>query len=114
MVAHELATLNETREENAELKRTTESLRKKITVLTADNDGLTISNAALGEESKGKDVAISAFYKAVAHIGGQQLVTAVTAAAHDILGILPKDAKPEKKRRNSSIQIVPANTKISQ
>lgn len=100
MVAHELATLNDTREENAELKRTAEGLRKKIDTLS--------------QESAGKDIAIDAFMKAVAHIGGKQLVKAVTAAAHDILGIGPKDAKPEKKRRNSSIQIVPANTKIIQ
>jgi uncharacterized protein YoxC len=108
---HELATLNETREENAELKRTAEALRKKNTTLTEQNDTLTIQNAAISQESKGKDAALDAFYKAVAHIGGSQLVTAVTAAAHDILGISPRDTKPNK-RRNRTIQIVPANTKI--
>jgi hypothetical protein len=90
--AHELATLNETREENIALKASCENLRKR-------NEGLLERNVVLKDTVNGTTLALDGYMKAVRLIGGKKLLDAVTAAAKEIIGVPAKDTKPNKRNR---------------
>lgn len=101
MKAHELATLNEAREENSELKRTCEGLRRQIKSLNEENLEVGEQRDKAEATAEAMKQGLGAVYVAIHHIGGQQLTDAVTAAAKDALGVPAKDSKP-----NRAIQIV--------
>lgn len=92
MKGHELATLNETREENIALKKTCDHLRKR-------NDTLLERNVALKFTAEGTALALDAYMKAVRSIGGSKLMDEVTQGAKALMGAEPKKEKKAKKKQ---------------
>jgi FtsZ-binding cell division protein ZapB len=68
--AHELATLNEYKEENAELKRTCEGLRKRNEALTTENIEVAEQRDKAETIAEGLKAGLGALYQAILHIGG--------------------------------------------
>jgi hypothetical protein len=94
--AHELATLNEYKEENRGLKETNEHLRTR-------NSNLLERNAALKLTAEGHVLALDTVKRAIHHIGGAKLVKAIGMCAKDMIGVQPKDTKPNKRNRPSQV-----------
>lgn len=96
MVAHELATLNETREENIALKKTCEGLRVDNEVLTDNNEQLTIV-------ATGNALALKHLHAAITKVGGQELVDAIGKAALKINNAPRKSGKQNKRNRPTQV-----------
>lgn len=105
MVAHELATLNEAREENIALKESCEALR-------ARNAALQDRNGALENTVQGTAIALDSLIKAIKVALPADVFDKVMARAHDIAGapVVLKapapDIKPNKKNRPSQVALV--------